>query len=456
MSTGTSSDLSLGDAPMLSLSGKAALCPLQHEFSHFIVGRCYHAEACYIANSPFGGLRSNPYAITHAPARNRDLVYGSRNLFCRHKPLSLSFTEERAKLCKEMDRMVARQHELESKLKQAEEAEAQSRDLEGQLMAEKERTQQAEADKRNAEIQLAQAEKESLAAYRVATNAISGEPPLKRPRVEEKREFTLDGLKCTPVEFKSMDLQGLIYIKTVDVNCHEAIAKNRFFELADLLKSDSLHYRLQRSVTHTEELPDGRVVMYSTPLQGKALEPKMRPELYQLLYTFGQYYLQCFPAKTVGFLEYLTYLTKYCAHLSMPILVSLEMSIRKFYMEHPDLNGNIMQDEMQHLFKNVDQEQEKLNRTANQNRTPNKGRPQQLSPHRSGTKSKRPHRFDQNQPRSQSQSAGSDDTQECRCKNWNFSECRDDPRCYCEHICWYCGAGHKGKHCTQHRSRGRQ
>ena len=70
--------------------------------------------------------------------------------------------------------MVARQHELESKLKQAEDAEARSRDLEGQLMVEKAKAQQAEADKRNAEIQLAEAGKESLAAYHVATNAISG------------------------------------------------------------------------------------------------------------------------------------------------------------------------------------------------------------------------------------------------------------------------------------------
>ena len=153
-----------------------------------------------------------------------------------------------------------------------EDAEARSKDLEGQLMAEKARGQQAEADKCNAEIQLAEAKKELLAAYWVATNAILGAPPLKKPCAEEKCEFTLDGLKCTPVEFKSMDLQGLIYIKTVIVNCWEDIAKNCFFELADLLKSDSLHYHPQHSVTHTKELMDGWVVTYTTPLQGKALE----------------------------------------------------------------------------------------------------------------------------------------------------------------------------------------
>ena len=251
-----------------------------------------------------------------------------------------------------------------------------------------------------------------------------------------------------------MDLQGLIYIKNVDVHCREAIAKHRFFELADLLKSDSLHYRPQRSVTHTEELPDGRVVTYTTPLQGKASEPKTRPELYQLLYAFGQYYLQCFPAKTAGFLEYLTYLTKYCAHLSMPILVSLEVSIRKFYVEHPDLNWNVTRDEVQHLFKHAEQEQEKMTRTASQNRTPNKTRTPQAPHPGPGTKSRRSYRFDQTH-RGQPQAVGHDDARDRRCKNWNFSECRDDPRCYREHICWYCGAGHKGKHCTQHRSRGR-
>ena len=98
-----------------------------------------------------------------------------------------------------------------------------------------------------------------------------------------------------------MNLQGLIYIKTVDVNCHKHIAKNKFFVLSDLLKADSLHYCPQHTVTHTEELPDGRVISYTVPLQSKASGPKTRPELYQLLYTFGQYYLQCFQRKQLGF-----------------------------------------------------------------------------------------------------------------------------------------------------------
>ena len=98
-----------------------------------------------------------------------------------------------------------------------------------------------------------------------------------------------------------MNLQGLIYIKTVDANCHKHIAKNKFFELSDLLKADSLHYCPQHTVTHTEELPDGRVISYTVPLQSKASGPKTRPELYQLLYTFGQYYLQCFQRKQLGF-----------------------------------------------------------------------------------------------------------------------------------------------------------
>ena len=195
---------------------------------------------------------------------------------------------------------MARQRELKSKLKQAEDAEAWSRDLEGQLMVEKAKAQQAEADKRNAEIQLAEAEKESLAAYRVATNAISGEPPLKKPRVEEKREFSLDGLKCNLVEFKSMDLQGLIYIKNVDVNCREAIAKHRFFELADLLKSDSLHYRPQRSVTHTEELQDGRVVTYTTPSRARPRSPKQGPSCTNCYMLLGNIIYNAFQLRQRG------------------------------------------------------------------------------------------------------------------------------------------------------------
>ena len=92
------------------------------------------------------------------------------------------------------------------------------------------------------------------------------------------------------VENKEMNLQHLIYIKSVDTTCHENIAKNKFFDLVDLFKADPLHYLPQWTVTHREKTSDGQVVSYMRPIQGKLSDPKKHQELYQLLYTFGQYY----------------------------------------------------------------------------------------------------------------------------------------------------------------------
>ena len=86
------------------------------------------------------------------------------------------------------------------------------------------------------------------------------------------------------------------------------------------------------TVTHTEELPDGTAVTYTAPIQSKASEPKTHPEFVSYCTSLVQYYLQCFQEITTQFLEYLTYLTKYCSYLSVPILVSLEASIHKFYV----------------------------------------------------------------------------------------------------------------------------
>ena len=69
------------------------------------------------------------------------------------------------------------------------------------------------------------------------------------------------------------------------------------------------------------------------------------------------------------------YLTKYCSHLSVPILLSLEASIHKFYVEHPHLNWNITWDEVDHLFKNDKHEKEKLNKVLVQARIPSKHGP---------------------------------------------------------------------------------
>ena len=122
MSTSTGSDLALGDAPSLSSSGKAALCPLQLLFTFPAFG-CYQLAPCRIDNPLFGRLRSNRHAITNVPLVTetcqllwRIAVQSTCQCKCaatyagvahihHHIPLSLPFTEERAQLREEMDRM---------------------------------------------------------------------------------------------------------------------------------------------------------------------------------------------------------------------------------------------------------------------------------------------------------------------------------------------------------------
>ena len=135
-----------------------------------------------------------------------------------------SSAEEWQRLREEDKAFTLRQCKLEEKLHKAEDADKRAHDLEGQLTMGKVCTQQAMAEKWQAQSQQVEAEKEVLAVYKAVTLAFLGEPPLKKP-CTEKHEFTLDGLKVNPVEYKEMNLQHLIYMKNVDTTCHEKLLK---------------------------------------------------------------------------------------------------------------------------------------------------------------------------------------------------------------------------------------
>ena len=99
MASSTGSDLSLGDAPMLSLSGNVALSPLQYIILHFITTvvitqYCVSLPTIYLADC--GPVHIPSHRLTHGRAN-----LGMCNLFCHHKCLSLLFTEECVKLREE-------------------------------------------------------------------------------------------------------------------------------------------------------------------------------------------------------------------------------------------------------------------------------------------------------------------------------------------------------------------
>ena len=127
------------------------------------------------------------------------------------------------------------------------------------------------------------------------------EEPLAKKMREEKREFLLNGEKAVPGKFTKMQLSGLLNLSSVDARAREKkIGRDEFVEIQNIIKNDDL-------VSRTGDQNDS---------QNKTQIPKTRPEFFQALYGFGQYYLQCYPEKSVAFLEYLAYMNKYGAILS--------------------------------------------------------------------------------------------------------------------------------------------
>ena len=98
------------------------------------------------------------------------------------------------------------------------------------------------------------------------------------------------------------------------------------------------------------------------PIQGKLSDSKTHPELYQLLYTFGQYYpkfavLPREGCRVPGVLDLLNHI------LQPPVSPNFGEFGSQFgsqYMEHPHLNWNMTSDEVVHLFKNLEHKHDKL------------------------------------------------------------------------------------------------
>ena len=119
-----------------------------------------------------------------------------------------------------------------------------------------------------------------------------GDPEPDRWPKEPKSEFLLSGLKSVPVIYHEMDISELMNIQTVKPKIHEDIALNKFVKLKDIVSGDEpvIQHKLQ-----TQESEDGKSSYITFATAPKHQDPKTRPQFFHALYSWGQFYLQCFP-----------------------------------------------------------------------------------------------------------------------------------------------------------------
>ena len=252
-----------------------------------------------------------------------------------------------------------------------------------------------------------------------------GEPLLKRPREDPKHEFDLDGSKIVPARYERMEIEGLLTMSAVEPKCREMIAKNQFFELFHLHKVDDLDFTHQHILTDTEDSDGCSLTVSSGSV--KTQQPKSRPDFFQLLYSFGQFYLQ------------------------------LDTSICRFFVQRPQLNWDITHPEINCFIKDADIEVTKLNAAGKQN--------SKLKPGQRSKSSRRSSTYHANNGqyhpylcnnyysggnRGQNNATTSNDPRDCHCHNYNWRQCIDDPRCFKDRVCYYCGEpGHKAPQCPR-------
>ena len=127
-------------------------------------------------------------------------------------------------------------------------------------------------------------------------------------------------------------------------------------------------------------MPSREACLLTVAAPMSAAGPSVHPELLQLLYEFGQFYLQVYLAKATSFLEYLAFITKYGIVFSVPVLVNLDNNIRRFYVQRPHLNWDVTRVEVQHMVKDAEIEmQDKYVNTGASKSTTAAHNPQQNS-----------------------------------------------------------------------------
>ena len=181
-------------------------------------------------------------------------------------------------------------------------------------------------------------EREILRIFKKAAATAEGDPEPDQQPKEPKSEFLLSCLKLVPAIYREMDISELMNIQTVEPKICEDIALNKFVELKDIVSGDEpvIQHKLQ-----TQESEDGKSSYITFATTPKHQDPKTQPQFFHALYSWGQFYLQCFPEKATAFLEYLLFISKYGVIYNVPTLISLDQKIRKFYVQNPDLQWDM-------------------------------------------------------------------------------------------------------------------
>ena len=183
----------------------------------------------------------------------------------------------------------------------------------------------------------------------------------KKQKVEPKCEFSTNGIKLSPAKFDQMQVDGLLNLNNIDPTCHDAIAHDHMVDLFSVHPSESYAAVTHKRTVTTVDKTTGETTSTTTESpEVKTHQQRPCPDIFCMLYSFGQIYLQCYPQKTIGFLEILYYLTKYAANYPLTTFTKLEKDIREFYVTNPELTWNITRPEIQEFIHQAEYKHKKI------------------------------------------------------------------------------------------------
>ena len=180
--------------------------------------------------------------------------------------------------------------------------------------------------------------------------------PAKHLRVDGN-EFHLDGRKKVTELFTGVDFTGLIMQNSMPPDIRNSIAKDKFFEISKLYKCDEV---VSTVLSAPSSGAPGVTVTATTTSGASGKDPTTKSEIFYLLYQFGMFYLQLYPAKIAGFLEYLGFLTKEAKDFNVAGLLRLDNAIRSQYINHPDWNWDQSRTEISRAFNQLSRHAENL------------------------------------------------------------------------------------------------
>ena len=247
-------------------------------------------------------------------------------------------------------------------------------------------------------------------------------PPPKHFQMDEPSEFHLNGQHVTPAKFTGFNFTGLIHQIKVDKRFREKIACDEFFDLSRL-------YRPEESSEQCIGMNEEGYLSFNVQ---KPAQPKTKYDIFKLLCLFGQFYLQIYPDKVAGFLEYLYYLFDNTADMMPQGLLKLDTAICRQYVSYPEWNWEQSRYEINHLLPMFKADKSNLLVTQSRNSKFQNTKFNQKS--KQSTSRPLPIRSDQ---------------KKARCRNYNYRNCQFGTQCFREHVCYDCGAtNHKAPTCT--------